>query len=126
MRQERYTCHAMALVIGICVSSNLNAQEPTDQPTKAGPPAWVIEAWESGEVPMPPANGPPSWVVDAWRNGDGPQRPAGPPAWIPARQEMAKELGLPGPPAEVIEAWKNGDGFDLPGPPDFVLDLFDS
>jgi hypothetical protein len=98
-------------------------------PAKAqafGPPSWVVEAWESGEM-TPRENGPPAWVIEAWGNGEGPAgagRPAGgPPRWIAERQGIARELGLPGPPAEVIEAWENGKGFDLPGPPKFVLDL---
>jgi len=98
-------------------------ERPADVGRRGGPPAWVIEAWESSEAPVPPANGPPAWVVEAWMNGERPQRPTGPPPWIAARHEMAKELGLPGPPPEVIKAWENGEGFDLPGPPDFVLDL---
>lgn len=115
----------LAFVAGTAVvSKDANAQERPAQPEAAGPPAWVLEAWESGEAPVAPANGPPSWVVEAWQNGERPQRPVGPPLWIARRHEMAKELGLPGPPAEVIEAWENGEGFDLPGPPDFVLDLF--
>ena len=115
----------LAFVAGIAViSADVNAQEKPAEAEKAGPPAWVLEAWESGEALVVPANGPPAWVVEAWQNGERPQRPVGPPPWITARHEMARELGLSGPPAEVIEAWQNGEGFELPGPPDFVLDLF--
>ena len=114
---------ALAVVAGIAAFSvDANAQEKPAE-TEAGPPAWVLEAWESGEAPEVPVNGPPAWVVEAWKNGDRPQRPAGPPPWIARRHEMARELGLSGPPAEVIAAWENGEGFELPGPPDFVLDL---
>ncbi len=112
---------ALAFVVGtVAISVNAHAQKPAQA---GGPPAWVLEAWESGEAPVVPENGPPAWVVEAWQNGERPVRPNGPPPWIAARHEMAKELGLPGPPSEVIEAWENGEGFDLPGPPDFVLDL---
>ena len=79
----------------------------------------------SQEPPADPVRGggPPEWVVEAWVNGERLRRPAGPPPWIGARREIAKELGLLGPPPEVIKAWENGKGFDLPGPPAFVLDL---
>lgn len=105
------------------VSSNVKAQERPGEVGPPGPPAWVIESWESGEAPVIPANGPPAWVVRAWESGERPTRPSGPPPWVAARHEMALELGLPGPPDEVIEAWKNGEGADLPGPPGIVFDL---
>lgn len=115
---------AMAFVAGIAAfSTHANGQEQPAKPEAAGPPEWVLEAWETGEAPVVPAIGPPAWVVEAWENGERPQRLAGPPPWIAKRHEMAKELGLPGPPTEVIEAWENGEGFEFPGPPDFVLDL---
>lgn len=127
----------MALAAGFAaISANTNAQERPAEAGPAGPPAWVIAAWENGEAPVAPAMGPPAWVVEAWQNGERPQRPQGaqrprgsqrpfgPPPWIAARHEMAKELGLSGPPSEVREAWKSGNGFELPGPPNFVLDLF--
>lgn len=110
----------LAFLIGtVAVSANADAQKPA----QAGPPAWVIEAWESGDAPVVPANGPPAWVVEAWQNGVQSTRPDGPPPWIAARHSLALEIGLPGPPPEVIQAWENGEGFDLPGPPNFVLDL---
>ena len=116
---------ALALVAGIStISAEANAQEKPADAVEVGPPAWVLEAWETGEEPVVPANGPPAWVVEAWKNGERPHRPAGPPPWITSRHEMAHKFGLPGPPAEVIQAWQNGGGFDLPGPPDFVLSLF--
>ena len=97
-------------------------KEPGETPQ--GPPDFVLEAWESGEAPVPPQGGPPAWVIEAWQNGERPDAGGfGPPAWVVERHRMAAELGLPGPPAEVIEAWENGEGFDLPGPPDFVLEL---
>lgn len=111
---------ALAFVVGTAtVSATAHAQKPAHD----GPPAWVLEAWKTGEAPVVPANGPPAWVVETRQNGERPQRPAGPPPWIAARHEMARELGLPGPPDEVTEAWDNGEGFALPGPPDFVFDL---
>lgn len=111
----------LALATGaITLSTDANAQE---KPDNAGPPVWVVDAWVSGVSPVAPVSGPPAWVVEAWQNGEMPQRPLGPPAWVAARHEIAKELGLPGPPPEVLEAWKNGEGNDLPGPPSFVLDI---
>ncbi|TWU04758.1 hypothetical protein [Stieleria varia] len=115
---------ALALVAAaITMSSDANGQQPTEKPAAAGPPAWVLDAWATGEVPIPPADGPPAWVVEAWQNGEQPSRPMGPPPWSGARQEFAKEIGLPGPPVEVLEAWENGEGFSLPGPPDSVFEL---
>jgi len=114
----------MAMSTGlVAVSTQTNAQEPTSRPAHDGPPAWVLDAWETDEAPIVPVNGPPSWVVEAWANGEMRERPVGPPPWITARHEMAKEIGLPGPPAEVLDAWSSGNGFDLPGPPSFVLDI---
>ena len=116
---------AMALVTAaITMSSDANGQQPAEKPATGGPPAWVLDAWENGEVPTPPAYGPPAGVVEAWQSGEQPSRPMGPPPWGVARQEFAKEIGLPGAPVEVLEAWENGEGFSLPGPPDFVLELF--
>lgn len=90
---------AMAFVAGIAAfSTHANGQEQPAKPKAAGPPEWVLEAWETGEAPVVPAIGPPAWVVEAWENGERPQRPTGPPPWIAKRHEMAKELGLPGPP----------------------------
>lgn len=111
----------LALVTGvIALSPDAKAQE---RPENAGPPAWVIDAWESNNTPVASVVGPPAWVVEAWQNGEMPQRPSGLPVWVMARQDMAKELGLPGPPPEVLQAWKDGEGFDLPGPPSFIFDI---
>lgn len=113
----------LAMATGtIGLSGDTIAQEI---PANAGPPAWVVEAWESGNAPVVPVDGPPAWVVEAWQNGEMPQRPSGPPAWVVARQEMANELGLPGPPPEVRQAWEDGVGFELPGPSSFIFDLID-
>lgn len=86
-----------------CSAALVLAQRPEHVEAEQGPPAFVVEAWETVEAPVVPENGPP--------------------AWVQARHAMAQELGLPGPPPEIIEAWQNGEGFDLPGPPDFVLEL---
>lgn len=124
-KMTSFSLLAMALVTAtIAISSDAIGQERADRPATDGPPAWVLDAWESGDSPEPPAYGPPAWIVQAWQSGERPAQPMGPPAWVLARQEMAKELGLPGPPAEVLEAWQNGEGFSLPGPPEFVFELF--
>lgn len=120
-----YSLLALALVTAtIAISSDANGQEREVRPATTGPPAWVLDALESGDAPEPPAYGPPAWVVEAWQSGERPARPMGPPEWVLARQEIATERGLPGPPAAVLEAWQNGDGFSLPGPPEFVFELF--
>ena len=47
---------ALAVVAGIAAFSvDANAQEKPAE-TEAGPPAWVLEAWESGEAPEVPVN----------------------------------------------------------------------
>ncbi len=127
MRTKITSFNGIAMVLvtaAITMSSDANGQQPTEKPAAAGPPTWVLDAWETGETPTPPAYGPPSWIVEAWQSGEQPSQPAGPPPWIVARQGFAKEIGLPGPPVEVLEAWENGEGFNLPGPPEFVFDLF--
>lgn len=126
MRRFNSVCALLALSMVTCTigsSADANADDYGRQGEQDGPPKWVIEAWETGEAVIVPTDGPPAWVVDAWRSGDRPERPVGPPPWIAARHEMAKELGLFGPPRDVIDAWQNGEGFELPGPPDFVRDL---
>lgn len=124
--RKKITIHSLLAVAlsTIAISSDANGQESGVRPATAGPPAWVLDAWDSGDSPEPPVYGPPSWVVDAWQSGERPARPIGPPMWVLARQEMAQEFGLPGPPAEALEAWQNGEGFSLPGPPKFVFELF--
>lgn len=128
MRRLKSICALMVLALVACTSGSsvdANAEDHRRQGEQNGPPAWVVEAWETGEAPIVPEAGPPAWVVEAWQDGERPQRPTGPPPWVAARHEMAKELGLPGPPPEVVEAWENGEGFDLAGPPDFIRDLLE-
>ena len=107
-----------------CTAALVLAQRPEHVEAVQEPPAFVVEAWERGEAPVP-ENGPPAWVIESWTNGEHLRAGGGfgPPKWVQERHVMGQELGLPGPPPEVIEAWQNGEGFDLPGPPDFVLDL---
>ena len=114
-------------IVAVLVSSATLAfaQRPKEAgKSPQGPPDFVLEAWESGEAPVPPQDGPPTWVVEAWESGERPRAGGfGPPAWVVERHRMAAELGLPGPPPAVIEAWENGEGFDLPGPPEFVWEI---
>ncbi|MEZ6116505.1 MAG: hypothetical protein R3C28_08020 [Pirellulaceae bacterium] len=103
------------------------AQAPANKPDGIirpfGPPDFVIQAWETGELPQASQAGPPAWVIESWASGQRPTAVARKaPEQIQQRHAKAAEAGLPGPPAEVIEAWKNGNGWDLPGPPAFILE----
>ena len=107
----------VGITIGVISSAAVVfAQRPEDAgESRQDPPSFVLEAWESGEAPVPPQTGPPTWVVDAWKSGEHPRASGefGPPAFVVERHRMAQELGLPGPPPEIIGAWENGEGFDL-------------
>ena len=125
MGKEKLCSYITVLAFVVVGTIRVSDSSAADDQRAFGPPAWVMEAWASGNPAVVPPNGPPAWVVEAWQSGANPPDyfSGGPPPGVLARHAAARELGLPGPPPDVVDRWENGEGFDLPGPPDFVLDL---